>query len=231
MRPRELAHLTGFGRRYFIAFWSRGLPIYAAPREVQDVSGAIFVHIPKTAGISVCEAVYNTDQLFGHAPAIGWRSRDVERFERLFTFSLMRDPTDRFFSAFYYLKTGALTDKDNAFAARYLSAFDTPDALLTAMARNPFLRARIMSWVHFTPQAWYLTDRQSKVIVDYIGRVETFDESMSEIATRLGKTYAPTHSNKSKRPRDLALGPQAKTFLENLYADDFLIYHDRFGNT
>ncbi|MDY6859982.1 MAG: sulfotransferase family 2 domain-containing protein [Pseudomonadota bacterium] len=228
---RELAHLAGFGHTYFISYWTKANSPVAEYKGLQDETQSIFIHIPKAAGMSIHHVLFDSEELHGHAPAIAYYSRDPERFQRYFTFTLMREPTNRFVSAFFYLKTAALTDRDGEWGKRYLSAFDTPDALLTAMARNPFLRARIMSWVHFTPQAWYLTDRQSKVIVDYIGRVETFDESMSEIAARLGKTYAPTHSNKSKRPRDLALGPQAKTLLENLYADDFLIYHDRFGNT
>lgn len=229
MRPRELAHLLGFGRRYFFAFWSRDLPIYRAPIAKQDAAGALFVHIPKTAGVSVCRAVYDTDALFGHAPASGWQHFDPERFERLLTFSLMREPADRFFSAFYYLRNGALTDKDNAFGRRVLGFFDTPDALLTAMARNPILRARVMSWVHFTPQAWYLTDRAGRVIVDYIGRVERFDQSMADIAARLGRPYTPTHSNASQRPRVLCLSPASRALLEQLYAEDFALYRTRFG--
>lgn len=229
MRPRELSHLLGFGRRYFFSFWARDLPIYRAPIAVQDAAGAFFVHIPKTAGVSVCQAIYGTNTLFGHAPASGWQHFSPERFERLFSFSLMREPTDRFGSAFYYLRNGALTDKDNAFGQRTLGAFETPDALLVAMARNPILRAKVMSWVHFTPQAWYLTDRAGQVIVDYIGRVETFDESMAEIAMRIGKTYTPTHSNASKRPRSLDLTPPARELLERLYAEDYALYHTQFG--
>ncbi len=231
MRPRELAHLLGYGRRYFFSFWDRDLSIYRAPLAVQDAAGVLFVHIPKTAGISVCQAIYGTKALFGHAPASGWRTFDPERFGRLFTFSLMREPSDRFFSAFYFLRNGALTEKDNAFGQRVIKPFDNPDALLIAMKRNPVLRARVMSWVHFTPQTWYLTDRAGQVIVDYIGRVETFDDSMAEIAARLGKPYTPTHSNASKRPRTLDLSPPARAMLDHLYADDFGLYRSLFGQT
>ncbi len=76
MRPRELAHLLGFGRRYFHAFWARELDIFEAPVKLQDATGALFVHIPKTAGVSVCRSVFETEQLFGHAPASGWKKRD-----------------------------------------------------------------------------------------------------------------------------------------------------------
>lgn len=228
MRVRELSHMMGCGRQYFHAFWSRSLPIYQAPLAVQDAVGALFVHIPKTAGVSVCKAIYGTNQLFGHAPAQGWRSQDPERYAGLFTFSLMREPSDRFFSAFYYLRNGALTEKDNNFAVRHLRHFDTPDALLNAMSCSRLLRARVMSWVHFTPQSWYLTDRSGNVIVDYIGRVETFDKSMAEIAARLGKPYEPTHTNASKRPETLTLSPPARATLERLYKADFQLYRSRF---
>lgn len=231
MRPRELAHLFGFGRRYFFSFWARDLQMYRAPLAVQDAAGALFVHIPKTAGVSVCHAIYGTDELFDHAPASGWQHFNPERFKRLFSFSLMREPADRFGSAFYYLRNVALTDKDNAFGRRVLAAFNTPDALLVAMARDRILRAKVMSWVHFTPQAWYLTDRAGQVIVDYIGRVETFDDSMDEIAARIGKSYTPIHSNASKRPKSLDLSPPARSMLERLYAEDFALYRAHMGKS
>lgn len=229
MKVRELAHLTGFGKRYFFAFWSRNMPVYQALKPLHDASGALFIHIPKTAGVSVCSAVYDTDQLLGHAPAIGWKHHDPLRYSRLLTFSFMREPTNRFFSAFYYLRSGALTQKDNDFAARYLSAFDTPDMLLAAMTGNALLRARVMSWVHFTPQSWYLTDQTGAVILDYIGQVEKFDEGMTEVTSRIGKTYTPIHNNSSKRPRALELSAASRDLLGKLYADDFRLYHDRFG--
>ncbi len=228
MRPRELAHLLGFGRRYFHAFWARELDIFEAPVKLQDATGALFVHIPKTAGVSVCRSVFETEQLFGHAPASGWKKRDRSRFDTLFKFSLMREPKDRFFSAFYYLRNGALTQKDNDFSARHLAAFETPADLLAAMARGPLLRAQIMSWVHFTPQSWYLTDPDGQIIVDYIGCVETFDSSMRDITARLGKPYTPAHTNSSKRPQAVALPPKAQTMLERLYHEDFLLYRERF---
>ncbi len=230
MRPRELAHLLGFGRKYFSSFWSRSLPIYDTPQSFQDAAGAIFIHIPKTAGVSVCNAIYGTDQLFGHAPASGWREQDRKRYERLFVFSFMREPTERFFSAFYYLRGSALTQKDKDFSAKVLAPFDTPDALLDAMINDRFLRARVMSWVHFTPQSWYLTDQDGKLLVDYIGRVETFDESMSEIAMRLGKEYTPTHANTSKRPKKLSLSEKSQELINRLYREDFALYQENFGS-
>lgn len=229
MKLREIAHLLGFGRQWFFAFWTKKRSPLAEFKPMQDEMQSIFIHIPKAAGMSIHKMLFDSEDLYGHAPAIAYLSRDPERYARYFIFTLMREPTDRFVSAFFYLKTAALTDRDGEWGKNMLGAFETPDALLVAMARNPILRAKVMSWVHFTPQAWYLTDRAGKVIVDYIGRVEAFDESMSEIAARIGKPYTPTHSNASKRPKTLDLSPPARAMLKRLYAEDYAFYRARFG--
>lgn len=231
MRPRELAHLAGFGRQYFFTYWSGKNSALAEFKPLQDHLQSIFIHIPKAAGTSIHKMLFDSKELYGHAPAFAYQSRDPHRFGRYFTFTLMREPTDRFVSAFFYLKTAALTDRDGEWGRRMLGAFDSPDALLISMQRNPILRARVVSWVHFTPQAWYLTDRAGQVIVDYIGRVETFDESMTEIAARIGRPYTPTHSNASKRPGELELSPPARAMLERLYAEDYSLYRARVGES
>ena len=223
MTPRELAAVAGLGRAHFFAAWSRDREMLARPRAVQDAAGCIFVHIPKTAGMSVCKTVYGTEELLGHAPAHAWQRLDPARFRDLFVFSLMREPADRFVSAFYFLKAGGLTERDKAWGARHLAPYQTPEELLGAMA-NPLVRGRIMSWLHFIPQHWYLTDRRGRVIVDYIGRVETFDESMAEITRRLGLDRAPARENVSRRPPQVDLGPQARARLDRLYAGDYRLY-------
>ena len=72
--------------------------------KVFDEKKCIFFHIPKTAGISLVKA------LFGD---LDWGHRDVnyyinvfdkKRFNDYFKFTFVRNPYDRLFSAYSFLK-------------------------------------------------------------------------------------------------------------------------------
>ncbi|KEP68731.1 hypothetical protein DL1_09095 [Thioclava dalianensis] len=230
MRPRIAAHLLGLGRWYFHLYWRiRGARGRVAFKPAEEARAAVFIHIPKAAGMSIQQALFGTRALHGHVPAIAYAARDRAKFARSFSFSVMRDPTERFISAFYFLKSGGLTGRDRAWAEAVLRPFESPEALLCAMEHDAMLRAQIRSWVHFTPQSWYLTDRRGALIVDYIGQMERFDTSLGAIAQRLGLPYTPVHANRSERPAQPELSLTARRVLCRLYGEDFALYRKSGG--
>ena len=223
MRPREIAGVLGLGRAYFMSYWGRPHVSTENPIAVQDRTRSIFVHIPKTAGLSVWTALYGETKLFGHAPAHAFHRRDPARFARYFSFTLLRHPEARFVSAFAYMKQGGLTPDDKAWADRNLARYDTPDALARAMA-NPLVRGRMQSWNMFSPQEWYVCSPPGPRLLDFMGRTESFDASLARIGERLGIKVTPTHRNASRKSGDTGLSAEARRVLNRAYAADYALY-------
>jgi hypothetical protein len=80
--------------------------IAVLPEAVKQ-SGIIFIHIPKTAGTSICKALYGTGTI-GHLRIKEWQFSFPQTWRKLRVVSVVRDPLDRFLSAFYFLKKGGL---------------------------------------------------------------------------------------------------------------------------
>lgn len=224
MRLREAAFLIGLGEFFFRQRWSCDRTSLSAFKPFHDETESLFVHIPKTAGISVYKSLYAQSALYGHAPALAFQFRDPIKFDKYFKFSFIRNPTERFASAFYFLKAGGLTAQDDAWSSLNLFGIETPDDLLVSM-QNPFRRAAIISWKHFIPQSWYISGRDRAISLDFIGRVDSFEQSLLEISKRLDRPPCSTvQINRSSRPRITRLHPEAQRRLERIYHSDFELF-------
>ena len=87
-----------YGRRY--AEQRRAMSVF-------DDHDAIFVHIPKTGGVSISDALFDSDTVGGHRPAKTYRLiYGADRYAEMFSFGFAREPFDRLASAFTYLSAG-----------------------------------------------------------------------------------------------------------------------------
>src|SRR5262249_8661811 len=107
----------------------------------------IYVHIPKTGGISIGTS------LFVHP--IGHRRLEVYQlaysraeFESYVKFAFVRDPWDRLVSTYFFLKGGGLTAEDSRWAARHLARYRDFDSFV----RGWINRSNVETYVHFVPQ-------------------------------------------------------------------------------
>lgn len=223
MNVHQAATLLGLGRLEADLFWTVVDNPVAHFKPIHDETQSLFIHIPKTAGVSFHQAMYDKSREYGHAPAVAFRQRDPERFAKYWKFAFMRDPVDRFISAFYYLTTNPHNQRDAEYGQKHMVKFGSVSNLVNEM-QNPITRAKVMAWVHFRPQSWFLTDRSGKVLVDFIGRTEEFNETLPYIAHKLGVAYTPTRANVSKRTRENELDAAQRAFVAGLYTDDFALY-------
>lgn len=124
-------------------------------------AGLLFIHIPKNAGMSVAEAVYG--QQVNHDSIRYYQKARPDMVEALPSFAVLRDPVDRFISAYNYARVGGVAANriSKPFSARY-AAFRSIDEALdhVEQARRPYDVDHI-----FRPQSWYVTDRQGRVAV------------------------------------------------------------------
>jgi hypothetical protein len=139
-------------------------------------AGLLFIHIPKNAGMSVSDAVYG--EPINHASIRYYQKARPDLVEALPSFAVLRDPVERFISAYNYGRVGGTHENriSKPFDAQY-AAFRSIDEALDHVeaARRPYDVDHI-----FRPQSWYVTDRQGRVAVtrlllfSEIGRIGEF---------------------------------------------------------
>lgn len=191
----------------------------------------IFVHIPKTGGSSIEDAIwerprrvedlwmgfvrpgFNKYQSGGLQHLLARQIREEvgeDIFARYFKFSVVRNPWDRAVSQWRYMTTRK--DLPEFFGIG-------PDAPLA-----DYLEAAAASGhVQALPQWDFLHDTDGARLVDVIGRFETLAQDAAAIFERIGLTgVALPHAMKSERDADYRLYHDARSraLVERLYARD-----------
>lgn len=189
-------------------------------RQAQRVlrRGVVFVHVPKCAGTSVAQALYGFSP--GHASVRYYRALLGTAFDRLPSFSLVRDPEDRFLSAWRFLAAGG--GEDVAVSDRARARLDGVDSIDSLLDRLEALNGR---WLGvdtiLRPQWWYLVDHWGCIGVQHLWTTDAIGEDLGPFLARLGATPAG-HLNRS-RPGSASLSPGQRARLERLYPADFAL--------
>lgn len=159
--------------------------VYPSPRgdfslRPFDQHRCIFVHIPKTAGISVAQS------LFGFLP-YHYTARDyrliygARTFRRYFKFAFVRNPWDRVFSAYRFLRRGGWNEADRAWMEEHISRFDT----FTDFIEGWLTPENALTEIHFRPQGHFVCNRRQHLLLDYVGYMETIEYDYKVISAYL----------------------------------------------
>ena len=148
-----------------------------------DKRQAIFVHIPKCAGIAIKRALFN-DLSGGHTKLSSYcRVFEPELFLTYFKFTFIRNPWDRLVSAYHFLRAGGYNDADRRWFDRELGTYSDFDDFV----RNWLRPENLNKHIHFHPQIDFLRDPGHRGIhVDYIGFYENITRDFNYIAERIG---------------------------------------------
>lgn len=185
-----------------------------------DQLRAIFVHTPKAAGTSIALSI------FGELPyhymaadylAIFGRST----FEAYFTFTFVRNPWDRLYSAYTFLSRGGWDDKDKAWAAEHLAPYrDFAD-----FVRRGLERPEVQAFMHFIPQHEFVCDRRGRVLVKHVGYFETIADDFRAICRRIGVDAELAHTNRSTEADYRgAYDDETRAIVARVYARDIAIF-------
>lgn len=165
-------------------------------------SGAIFIHIPKTAGISVATALFDADSPGGHKSAINFRRIYGKReFERMFKFAFVREPVDRLSSAWAYLRAGGRGAIPDIAAQEAIADCTSIDEFIL----DYLPRTHIQQIPHFRPQSDFICDRADHLLVDFVGRYENLPDDFATVADRLGRS--PVLPARNRSPDGTARAP------------------------
>ena len=157
---------------------------------------AIFVHIPKTAGISLIKSIYgeNIDS-GGHRKITHLSKLMPGSINDYFTFTIVRNPWDRLYSAYKFLNKGGINQHDENAFRLHLSSIDSFEDFVMNWLHEDNLKHII----HFYPQSWFLKNNDEKVELDFIGRFEYLNSDFAEIANKMGVNNKLKHLNKGDK--------------------------------
>lgn len=136
----------------------------------------VFIHIPKTGGISVFLSLYGI--LGDHKSISDWQKIISKRqYNTLYKFSVIREPIDRFISAYnFYLNSGLGTKNDTEIKNLLIDKYKNINLFvdnLTTGKENILL---------FVPQFKFLSNLNNEIDIDNLIPFTNLEKGINEIA-------------------------------------------------
>jgi hypothetical protein len=187
-----------------------------------DNHKCIFVHIPKTGGISIKKS------LFGIRGGAHRRLRNYKilynekEFSNYFKFSFVRNPWDRVVSAYEFLKAGGINEADRRWTEEVLSQFNSFNDFIVGWLAE----TEGYGEIHFMPQYEFICLGGTKPQVDYIGRFEQINKDFTKICNKIGVQKELSDNNKSSRHSDYKkyYTKETEEVVEEVYSEDIRMF-------
>lgn len=217
MRVHKLFHLKGMKELRTSVFSSEKGDFSLKP---YDENQCIFIHITKTAGTSVATG------LFGYLPyhytAIDYRViYGRKTFDQYYKFAFVRNPWDRLYSAYRYLKSGGWNQDDKLWTERNLGEINS----FSEFVKTWVCEKNICKHRHFWPQHQFICDEKKRLLVDHLAYFETLTADFNEICSILNidTQLARHNTNPGNDYRD-AYDDVSRKIVANVYASDIELF-------
>lgn len=185
-----------------------------------DFTGTIFIHIPKNAGQSIGTALYG--QTIHHRKACFYKHYYRQQFDKAFVFATVRNPVERFLSAFRYMQMGGRSKKDRKIFDKYL-ANQSIDGFLDYLENTDF--DKISDLFHFHTQTSFLCETHDPhaIIVDRVYKLDQLhillrDFSKNACQPPISSTFAKTNISEGA---NITLSPKQQKQVMNIYNIDY----------
>jgi hypothetical protein len=159
-----------------------------------DRTRSIFVHIPKTAGVSIARALYDglgAGHLGIHDYEMALRPVVVSGY---FMFTLVRNPWDRLYSAYTFLMSGGMNDHDRAWAERHLAGYRDFEEFVVSGLET------VKGQIHFVPQVEFLKSAiRPRTGVNFIGLYENIADDFAAVSAVVNPAAQLRHENRTVR--------------------------------
>ncbi|GFE71475.1 hypothetical protein CFPU101_40850 [Chroococcus sp. FPU101] len=187
----------------------------------------IFFHIPKTAGLSVCDALFG-NRGAGHINVSNARYIFGERnFRSFFKFCFVRNPWDRLVSSYHYLRKGGVRKSISPWIREKILAYDN----FSEFVKVGLISTDVLNEQHFRPQYKFVCDKHDVLKVDFIGRFETLEPDFYKIIQELGiKSHLPHHNPSSREDFRQYYDDEMIEIVAKLYERDIQLFNYRFDS-
>lgn len=180
----------------------------------------VFFHIPKTAGISISNSLFG-DVKWGHRSVDFYKSHYGEKvFNSLYKFCFVRNPYNRLFSAYTFLKEGGINNQDLEFSNSYLQEFASFDEFVL----KGLEKEEIMNWVHFKPQYTFVCDENDNIVMDFIGKMENLKADFNTVCKHLNIESELQKLNMSSAKKN-EFSEEVKAMIKLKYQKDFNLFY------
>ena len=186
-------------------------------------SKLIFIHVPKTAGLSIISAIYGDVTKEGHRDISFYKYIFYFNFKKYFTFSFVRNPYDRLYSSFKFLEKGGLNIHDEKAFTQYLSSYnDFNDFVINGLNEDI-----INKITHFVPQYKFICNQDREILVDFLGKFESIDKDISILSEILEKeiTLPLININHSKIDYTEIYTEEMRKIVRRVYRFDFELFN------
>ncbi|MBD3316653.1 MAG: hypothetical protein GF344_12760 [Chitinivibrionales bacterium] len=189
----------------------------------------IFVHIPKTGGISIKKALLG-DTGGTHLPISMYKAAlDPSLFNECFKFTFVRNPWSRIYSAFRYLRKGGLNEYDKTVAKKFLGQYDD----FAHFIKGWLTKRNSYRIVHFLPQSEFVLLRRDMLAVDFVGKFENIEKDFSLVSARLGIEASLERLNKTLSSSKEYIGQydnESKRIVAEVYEQDIRLFGYKFDS-
>jgi len=177
----------------------------------------IFVHVPRAAGTSIVRMLYGPGSI-RHYSMRYYRAIDPVFAREAQSFALLRDPVDRFISAYAFVRSrGTPASRLSAvFAAQTAHIASVDDYLAFLEARGPLDLDFVMR-----PQSWFVCDSNGAVLVKQLFLYGEDHAALGDFLKAHGIAMLPW-LNRAER-NEVNLTARQLGRIESLYAQDFAL--------
>jgi hypothetical protein len=180
-----------------------------------------YIHIPKNAGLSMEKSIQKIDKIkyFNHDVIF----ENIKHLKKIYT---IREPVDRFSSAFFYLKQYNKNIENNF--------FQTPDELLKAFLDLDVRAIQFMKvqehWhtinATLIPTDWVFNKQIDWIFDPFkILIFENLEDEINRLNSELGVNIILHHTNKSEKT-DFTYSQDSLDLLRLIYKKDFELYEN-----
>ena len=219
-----LTRFMGFRLPTDIHEWMarRGIPLPMGGKRRERMAlvarrGVLFIHVPKNAGTSIATALYG--RTLTHQSMRYYQDVVPDLARDLPSFAILRDPVQRFLSAYSYARDGGTRDRTVApgFRDLYMGFRSLDDALdHVEQARSIYAMDHI-----FRPQSWYVTDRAGRQAVRHLLRIEDVAH-LPDLMPELGPVRLPRLNE--GRPHGLVPTARQRARILAAYHQDIALF-------
>jgi hypothetical protein len=184
-----------------------------------DQTQTLFIHIPKTAGTSVSQAIYG-EQPWHHSIST-YHKLNSNKAKTYFKFAFVRNPFDRLYSTYCYAKK--ISHQIYRGPLSEIAALDSFEDFVL----NWCTEEKINEHFFLKPQFYYLSIDGETLYIDFIGYFENINEDFNKLSKHLQIDQQLPVTNKSTAKVGLneAYNPDMLAKVSKLYAIDFLHFN------